>query len=266
MATNLKDRLEQKVSDLQTAQKEEALVSQPHAAPAAVSGYGALATNAMEVLCENLKHQPLSQQVFDVIKAPSGGATVFTVNGVAGEELRKELTGIILDYGTPRAYWKTADPVEGTPPDCHSRDGLTSYKGASCALCPYNAFGSTQKSDSNAKACKEVVELYLLRPDTIMPVIVRVPVSSKRIFQKYMVRLVTNLIPVSGVVTRITLEKATSRAGQPYARYVFEAIKEISPEEAAQAKAFGQGFAEVLREAARLEDEAALASESGEAV
>lgn len=266
MAANLKDRLGQKVSDLQTAQKEEAAAARPQAAPAAASEYTALTTNAMEVLYDNLKHQPLSQQVFDVIKAPSGGATAFTVNGVGGEEMCKELTGIILDYGTPRAYWKTTDPVEGTPPDCHSRDGLTSYKGESCALCPYNAFGSTQKSDSNAKACKEVVELYLLRPDTIMPVIVRVPVSSKRIFQKYMVRLVTNLIPVSGVVTKITLEKATSRAGQPYARYVFEAVKEISPQEAKQAKAFGQGFAEILREAAKLEDEAALAVEPQEAV
>lgn len=266
MAANLKDRLGQKVSDLQTAQKENALTTRPQTALAAVSGYSALASNAMEVLYENLKHQPLSQQVFDVIKAPSGGATVFTVSGVGGEEAHKELIGIILDYGTPRAYWKTPDPVEGTPPDCHSRDGLTSYKGASCSICPYNMFGSSQKADSNAKACKEMVELYLLRPDTIMPVIVRVPVSSKRLFQKYMVRLVTNLIPVSGVVTRITLEKATSRAGKPYARYVFEAVRQLSPEEAKQAKAFGQGFAEVLREAARLEDEAALAVEPGEAV
>lgn len=265
MPTNIKDRLGQKVSDLQTAQEETGFVPRP-AASLAASEYAALAGNAMEVLGENLKHQPLSQQVFDVIKAPSGGATVFTVSGVGGEELHKELTGIILDYATPRAYWKSADPVEGTPPDCHSRDGLTSYKGASCAGCPCNAFGSAQKSESNAKACKEMVELYLLRPGTIMPVIVRVPVSSKRIFQKYMVRLVTNLIPVSGVVTRITLEKTTSRAGQPYARYVFEAVREISPEEAAQAKAFGQRFGELLRETQTQDDEAALVVEPGEAV
>ena len=173
MATNIKDRLGQKVSDLQTESPKGKIVAMPNAVPSVASEYAALTTNAMEVLYENLKHQPLSQQVFDVIKAPSGGATVFTVSGVGGEELHKELTGIILDYGTPRAYWKSADPVEGTPPDCHSRDGLTSYKGASCAICPFNAFGSTQKSDSNAKACKEMVELYLLRPDTIMPVIVR---------------------------------------------------------------------------------------------
>lgn len=257
MAANLKDRLGQKVGDLQAKQEEQKIVAIPNAAPTTPSEYTALTTNALEIINENLKNQPLSQQVFDVVKAPSGGATVFTIPGVGGEELHKEITGIILDYGTPRAYWKSVDPVEGTPPDCYSRNGLASYKGASCSLCPFNEFGSSQKSDSNAKACKEMVELYLLRPDNIMPLIVRIPVSSKRIFQKYMVRLVSNMIPVCGVVTKITLEKATSRAGQPYAKYVFEAVREIGPEETERAKAFGQKFSEILREAARLEDEAA---------
>ena len=257
MPTNLKERLEQKVNDLDTA---------PNMALTISSEYAALSTDALEIINENLKNQPLSQQVFDVVKAPSGGATVFTVPGVSGEELHKELTGVILDYGTPRAYWESTDPVEGAPPDCHSRDGLVSYKGNSCSLCPFNEFGSSQKSDSNAKACKEMVELYLLRPNQIMPLIVRVPVSSKRIFQKYMIRLVGNLIPVCGVVTRITLEKATNRAGQAYARYAFEAVRKISPEEAEQAKALGQRFSEILREAAKQEDEAAVNAENRAAV
>lgn len=266
MATNLKDRLGQKVSDLQTRQEERNIVAMPGTILTVSSKYTALTTDALEIINANLKNQPLSQQVFDVVKAPSGGATVFTVPGVGGEELHKEITGIILDYGTPRAYWKSVDPVEGTPPDCYSRDGLTSYKGASCSFCPFNEFGSSQKNDSNAKACKEMVELYLLRPDNIMPLIVRIPVSSKRIFQKYMVRLVSSMIPVCGVVTKITLEKATSRTGQPYAKYVFEAVREIGPEETQRAKAFGQKFSEIFQEAARREDEAAVSAESKEAV
>jgi hypothetical protein len=65
---------------------------------------------------ENLKNQPLTLQFFDVVKSPSGGATVFSVPCLSGDEAEKELTGIILDYTTPRAYWDTHDPVEGTPP------------------------------------------------------------------------------------------------------------------------------------------------------
>ena len=103
MPINLKDRLEQKVNSLQTEQREGKIATIADTRLVASSEYTALTTNALEIINENLKKQPLSQQVFDVIKSPSGGATVFTIPGVGGEELHKEITGIILDYGTPRA-------------------------------------------------------------------------------------------------------------------------------------------------------------------
>jgi len=82
-----------------------------------------------------------------------------------------------------------------------------------------------------------------------MPVIVRVPVSSKLIFQRYLTRLVGKMIPISGVITKITLEKATNKTGQPYSQYIFEAVGTLTPEEAANAKAFGQKFIELLNDA-----------------
>jgi hypothetical protein len=82
-----------------------------------------------------------------------------------------------------------------------------------------------------------------------MPIIVRVPVSSKLIFQRYMTRLIGNMIPACGVITRITLEKATSKAGQPYALYNFEAVTALSPEETDAARAFGKRFMETLNAA-----------------
>ena len=212
------------------------------------SDYSALTNNAIDIINENLKSQPLSYQLFDTIKSPSGGITSFSVPSLSGEDMEKELTGIILDYTTPQAYWKTPDPVEGTPPDCYSRDSIISHEGKPCVQCVFNTFGS-KNGDSNAKGCKEQVQILLLRPDNIMPVIVRVPVSSKLLFQKYMIRLIGKMIPLSGVVTKITLEKATSREGKPYALYNFEMVKQLSPDEAANAKAFGQKFTEVLNAA-----------------
>jgi len=212
------------------------------------SGYIALTNNALDIISENLKNQPLSYQLFDVIKSPSGGITSFSVPGLSGDEMEKEITGIILDYTTPRAYWETSDPVEGEPPVCWSKDSLISHEGKPCNRCQFNDFGSKNggNGDSNAKACKESVQLFLLRPDNIMPLIVRVPVSSKLLFQKYMTRLVRRMIPLSSVVTRITLEKATSRDGKPYATYNFEAVSNLTPEEAVTAKAFGSKFMVIL--------------------
>ena len=237
----LRSRMSGKVQELQqTVEVVEAAPMIP-----VNSGYLALNNNALEIIRENLKNQPLSYDLFDVVKYPSGGATVFEVPGLAGAEAEKELVGIILDYTTPRAYWDTPDPVEGTPPVCMSRDSLISQDGKICSRCPFNDFGS-KDGDSNAKACKESVLLFLLRPNSIMPLLVRVPVTSKPRFLRYMTRLVGTLTPLNGVVTKITLEKATSKAGKPYALYNFEAASVLSPEEAVHARAFAEQFMEIV--------------------
>ena len=88
--------------------------------------------------------------------------------------------------------------------------------------------------------------LFLLRPDNILPLLVRIPVTSKPRFLKYMARLIGTLTPINSVVTRITLEKATNKTGKPYALYHFEAVGRLSPEEAASAKAYAQQFMEIV--------------------
>ncbi len=228
--TKLKTRLEDKVQALHIP---------------AESNYIALNNNALDIIKENLKHQPMSLDLFDIVKSPSGGSTVFSVPGLAGDDAAKELTGIILDYTTPRAYWDTPDPVEGTPPVCLSQDSIISHDGKACARCPYNDFGS-KDGESNAKACKESVLLFLLRPNNILPLLVRIPVTSKARFMKYMARLVGTLTPISGVVTKISLEKATSKSGKPYALFNFEAVSVLGPEESIQAKSFAQRFMEIV--------------------
>lgn len=231
--TNLRNKLENKMQTL-----------------VPVSDYTALHTNALEIIQDNLRNQPLTAQLFDMVKSPSGGATAFTVPGLSGETVEKELTGIILTYTTPRAYWNTPDPVEGTPPDCMSGDSIVSSDGKPCYQCPFNDFGSKDGS-SLAKACKEMVMLYLLRPGSIVPLLVRVPVSSKVTFLKYATRLLSTLTPLCGVETKITLEKATSSGGKPYAKYHFEAVRLLDAEEVKQAKAFGQQFMELVNNQTR---------------
>jgi hypothetical protein len=252
MTANLKERLNSKLQTQETNTTDERITIMQNTNTAlapAESGFLALTNNALDIISENLKNQPLSQQLFDVIKSPSGGATAFTVPTISGEDMLKELTGIILDYSTPRAYWRTPEPKEGTPPDCYSKDSLISINGKPCNRCVYNEFGSNVKEDSQAKACKESVNLILLRQDNIMPIIIRVPVSSKLAFQRYMTRLIGNMIPVCGVVTRITLEKSTSKNGQPYALYNFEAVGTLDQDEVAAARAFGTRFVEFLKAA-----------------
>ena len=255
--SKLKSRMSGKVQELQQPQAVETAAPDTSLAPVD-STYLALTNNALDIIRANLKSQPLSLDLFDIVKSPSGGSTVFEVPGLAGNEAAKELVGIVLDYTTPRAYWDTPDPVEGTPPVCLSQNSIISHDGKSCALCPYNDFGS-KDGESNAKACKESVLLFLLRPTSIIPLLVRVPVTSKPRFLKYSTRLLSTLTPISSVVTKITLEKATSRQGKPYALFNFEAVSILGAEEAAHAKEFGQQFMEIVN-AAQLVPELAEAS------
>ena len=240
----LKSRLATKAQALQEAPSEKSTSMDADLLPVE-SGYAALKGSTLDLIRENLKDQPLTYQMFDVVKSPSGGSTVFTVPGLAGDEAEKELTGIILDYTTPRAYWDTPDPVEGTPPTCLSHNSLVSEDGKACAHCPFNDYGS-KDGETGAKACKESVLLFLLRPGNVLPLLVRVPVTSKGLFLKYAARLTSTLTPLNGVVTRITLQKATSRGGKPYALFHFEAVSALDQEEAAQAKAFARQFMEIV--------------------
>jgi len=280
--TRLKGRMSGKIQELQKPEKVAA-ASDISLSPVD-SGYLALTNNALDIIRANLKSQPLTLDLFDLVKSPSGGSTVFEVPGLAGNEATMNLTGIVLDYTTPRAYWDTPDPVEGTPPVCMSQNSIISHDGKACAHCPYNDFGSkdgdsnakackdgkacahcryndfgSKDGDSNAKACKESVLLFLLRPNSIIPLLVRVPVTSKPRFLKYSTRFLSTLTPISSVVTKITLEKATSKQGKPYALFNFQTVSTLSPEEADHARVFGQQFMEIVN-AAQMVPELAQAS------
>ena len=255
--SKLKGRMSSKVQELQKPVEVVKAATDTALAPVD-STYLALSNNALDIIRANLKSQPLTLDLFDIVKSPSGGSTVFSVPGLAGDEPAKELMGIVMDYTTPRAYWDTPDPVEGTPPVCLSQNSIISNDGKACAHCPYNDFGS-KDGESNAKACKESVLLFLLRPNSIIPLLVRVPVTSKPRFLKYSTRLLSTLTPISSVVTKITLEKATSKGGKPYALFNFEAVSTLSPEEADHAKAYAKQFMEIVN-AAQMAPELAEAS------
>ena len=136
--------------------------------------------------------------------------------------------------------------MAGTPPTCSSTNSIVSWDGKVCATCPYNDYGS-RDGNTNAKACKESVLLFMLRPGSIIPLLVRVPVSSKGRFLKYATRLLSTMTPINGVVTSITLEKAVSRTGQPYALFDFNAVRKLGTEEAAEAQRYANQFMSVMQ-------------------
>ena len=115
--TKLKSKLEDKVRDLDTP-TEAAPNPTVELAPLD-SHYMAFRSNALTVIQENLKNQPLSFQFFDIVKSPSGGATVFSVPGLSGEEVLPQLREYIKEHQIllPDSYLKGMGSLMAKKPE-----------------------------------------------------------------------------------------------------------------------------------------------------
>ena len=137
----------------------------------------------MEVFHHNLRGQKLTELNLPRAKVPPQGMTIWTLPGAEGDIHAEEITGILVEYTTPRAYWdKPLEPGNVTPPVCSSPDGIrgTGDPGGLCHLCPMSKYGSNPREGSNGQACSEKRMLLLLRPDSILPLVVQAPSTSIR--------------------------------------------------------------------------------------
>ena len=185
-----------------------------------------------EAIQMNFEGEELRPSDLDRVRIPAGGGIAWEVPTPEGEvEPAKALTGIIVHHKTARAYWESSleDSGGGAPPDCKSADGTTGNgtPGGNCAKCPMNQFGSDSRE--RGKACKEMKLLFLLKPDSLLPIVVVLPPTSLQPFKKYLMRLTSAAVAYSRVETEIKLEKESNTDGIDYARAVFKATQRLDP-------------------------------------
>jgi len=170
--------------------------------------------------------------VFERIKMPSGGTTLFKMPGDDTDEpsFVKEFSAVILYHHPIRAYFKTKFTGATNPPDCGSLDALKGYgePGGDCKNCIYNDFNT---GENGAKACKERQRLYLLREGEIFPMVLSLPTGSLKDFSRYLMRLLTKGIKSSEVVTRFSLITAMNKGGIVYAKASFKMEKKLTDDE-----------------------------------
>jgi hypothetical protein len=164
------------------------------------------------------------------IKIPAGGATLWTLPTLTGEETARELPCIILSSQDIRKYWGTPMEVQGNvPPDCYSTDGLTGVgnPGGQCSQCPHSHFGPNGESP----ACKEMRELVVLQESKLLPDIISLPRTSKIPSGYYFARLSSRRLSCRSVITTIGLEKMKNNQGIVYSRATFTAGDVLTPEQ-----------------------------------
>jgi hypothetical protein len=119
---------------------------------AAISPFIVFQTPVSEIrdaVLANLGDNGVSAQDFERVKIPAGGGTAWALQSLDGEELVKELAGIIVAWRDTRAYWSVPmEQSEGNmPPDCYSLDARTGNgkPGGDCHKCAFAQFGSDPK-------------------------------------------------------------------------------------------------------------------------
>lgn len=193
-----------------------------------------------EAMNVNVGDAGLNAGDLERIKIPAGGGTAWTIQGLDGEEILKELSGIVIAWRDTRAYWSV--PMEESdgnmPPDCYSLDARTGTgePGGNCHKCPNAEFGSGSKGEG--QACKLVRQLFLIREDNLLPEIVNLPPSSLKPARQYFLRLASKAVPCYSVITRLALEKTKNAQGIVYAKAALTSGGRLTPEQTQRAKEY----------------------------
>lgn len=188
---------------------------------------------------------------FDRVKIPSGGGLVFEVPGDDPDnpDMVQELVGVIIDHHPVHTYWKDRQYTgESTPPDCSSNDGVVGVgdPGGECKKCPMFQWGSGP--NGVGRACKTQRHIYFLREGDGMPILITLPPTSIKNFNDYLAkRVMARGRKTYGVITKVVLKRAKSRSGINYSEAHFAVVRNLSPEERAQAIAYARNMREFTR-------------------
>jgi len=203
-------------------------------------------SNIVEVVEENLGAEGVSAYDLDRVKIPAGGATAFEIPTLDGEESAKDIEGIIIYWKTARAYWPEKFNGENNPPQCSSVDGEVGQgnPGGYCAKCPLAQFGSAD--NGKGQACKQMRQMFIVRENDILPLVITLPPTSIKPAKQYFMRLASKGIKYAHVVSRISLEKAKSTDGITYSKAVFSLVQQLEPEICEKIDAFTESIRPML--------------------
>lgn len=207
----------------------------------------AIGNEIMESVASELDGLPIT---LDKVKIPAGGGLSFEVPGDDPDspDSIKEIIGVIVDHYPLNSYWPEKYNGQNIAPDCYSTDSRNGIgkPGGECAKCLFNKFGSGD--DGQSKACKNSHRLYILRSGELYPVVVTVPPTSLKPLSDYLAkRIVTKGLRSYGVVTKLTLKKATNSTGIVYSQVQFSLVEKLPIETVKTLRQFGESMRHITR-------------------
>lgn len=197
---------------------------------------------------DNLGAGGLTAFDLDRVRVPSGGGKAWELPTLDEPEVARTFDGIIVHWREPRAYWSESLDMTGggTPPECSSQDGVRGEgtPGGDCGTCPLAQYGSAK--EGRGQACKQTRALFIVREDSLLPVVLFCPPTSIAPMRKYFLRLASQNRRFSDVVTRFTLGTATSQSGVSYSVVEPSVTRVLNPEEISAVREYSTGIAKAL--------------------
>ena len=154
-----------------------------------------------------------------LVTVPAQGRTFELDYGEGDVEPVSTITGVIAHQQRVRRYFTTPyEASEKTPPACYSADGRQGYghngvdedSPHDCATCPMNQWGTAMPREpggnTRGKACRENVQLYVIRTDGFLPIVISVPPTSLHRHRAYMLRLADQGKAYDSVDTTLSLD------------------------------------------------------------
>ena len=180
--------------------------------------------------------EQLSLSTFPTIKIPAGGGLAWTL---PDGDPAKEIECVIVHRQPVRAYWAQAFSGEGNPPECASLDNLVGIgtPGGQCDRCPLNEWESKGDGGSG-KACRQITRLFVLLPDSQLPILMPIPPSSYKATQSYVLGLAGTGQSYYSVASAISLVQSKNRGGITYSQVAFRRIAPLGPEVTARIAAY----------------------------
>lgn len=104
---------------------------------------------------------------------------------------------------------------DGARPDCYSYDGVAPSANAQhpqskkCAVCPHNQWGArvSESGEAKGKACQDNARLAITAPDTMQPMLLRVPPASLKGLKEALKVVASRKIPYNAVVMKVGFDR-----------------------------------------------------------
>ena len=90
------------------------------------------------------------------------------------------------------------------------------------------------------------MKVFLLRPDNFLPIVLTLPSTSVRPFQRYLIRLASSQCPHFSVVTRLELERVKNASGIPFSKVLPSRLEKLSAVDAEKMRAYASAIRAAL--------------------